>query len=393
MRIVLLSVLFLPTLVLATTKPGAAATNVFVTKLLAKMTPEEKVGQLTQYAADDARADHAVTLRDQVRDEIVAGHVGSLFNVHGAKASREIQRLAVERTRLKIPLLFAFDVVHGYRTIFPIPLAESAAWDLNLVEQTAAASAREAAADGVHWTFAPMVDVTRDPRWGRVMGGAGEDPWLGAKIAAARVRGIQGKDVGDGRHLLATVKHFAAYGALTAGREYAPTEISARELAEVYLPPYEAAVKAGATTVMTASNALNGRPPSADRTLLTDLLRRRWGFDGLILSDYSALPQLVQHGVAEDNRDAARISFTAGVDVDVQGGVFGGSLARLVKEGKVNRGALDAAVRRVLELKYRLGLFTDPYRFANENAAQLEALASEHRKLARDARAALDRAA
>lgn len=357
--------------------------NAFITQLMERMTLEEKAGQLVQYTADMAVTGN--TVRPQFRKDIVSGRVGSILNAYTPKFTRELQQLAVEKTRLKIPLLFGYDVIHGHRTIFPIPLGESASWNPKLMEQTAAVSAREAAADGIHWTFAPMVDVSRDPRWGRVAEGAGEDPWLGAKIATARVRGLQGDQIGATDRVLACVKHFAAYGAPLGGREYATVDMSERELFENYLPPYEAAIRAGAATVMTAFNEISGVPSTSNRWLLKDYLRKQLGFKGLVVTDYNAVQELIPHGVAKDNKDAGRLAFNAGVDMDMMAGIFDKELPVLAREGRVKLSDIDVAVRRVLELKYKLGLFEDPYRFSSEARAKTVMLAPEHRRLAREA--------
>lgn len=366
--------------------PSAAVTdakmNRFISQLLGKMTLEEKVGQLVQYSADMSIT--GASLNRGYQDEVKAGRVGSVFNAYTPEATRRLQKLAVEGSRLKIPLLFGHDVIHGHRTIFPIPLGESSSWDLKLIEAEARTSAREAAADGVHWTFAPMVDISRDPRWGRVSEGAGEDPWLGAKIAAARVHGLQGDDPAALDHLLACVKHFAAYGAPLAGREYGVVDMSRRELMENYLPPYKAAIDAGVASVMTSFNEIAGVPSTSNTWLLTDLLRKQWRFKGFVVTDYTAINELVNHGVAEDEKHAALLAFKAGVDMDMQGGLYSKYLPALVKEGKVSRKALDAAVRRVLEAKYRRGLFADPYRFSDAKRAKAELMSKANRAQARD---------
>ena len=354
----------------------------FVDELLAKMTLEEKVGQLVQYSADMSVT--GATVKEDYKEEIKRGRVGSIFNAYTPKFTRELQQLAIENSRLKIPLIFAFDVIHGHRTAFPIPLGESASWDLKLMEETARTAAREAAADGIHWTFAPMVDIARDPRWGRVMEGAGEDPWLGAKIATARVHGFQGDDLASTESVLACAKHFAAYGAAQGGRDYNTADMSERELRETYLPPFQAAIDAGVRTLMPSFNEISGAPSTASEWLLGDLLRKQWKFDGVVVTDYTAINELIPHGVAVDERQAGMLAFRASVDMDMQGGVFARHLGDLVKKGEVGRAALDRAVRRVIEAKYVRGLFADPYRFSNEDRAQREHLKPANRALARE---------
>ncbi len=342
-----------------------------IDRLIALMTIEEKAGQLTLLAdpfrwrptgvnpgdADDLNTDQA-----RIARMIRAGGLGALFNGVGAAAGRSLQRLAVEESRLGIPLLFAADIIHGLHTIFPVPLAEAASWDPELARQTARAAAREAAASGIHQTFAPMVDIGRDQRWGRVVEGAGEDVLLGRLFADARVRGFQGDDLTRPDALLATPKHFAAYGAAEAGLDYAGVEISLPTLHEVYLPPFETAFAAGAGAVMSAFHELNGVPATGNGWLLTDLLRRRLGFAGFVVADYTADAELVAHGVAEDERDAARIAFLAGVEMSMQSGLYLRHLPDLVAAGEVPLALVDAAVRRVLAAKAALGLFADPYR-------------------------------
>ena len=365
----------------ALAKPDPKKMKPFIDNLMKRMTLEEKVGQLVQYSADMSTT--GATVRPDYERDIKQGMVGSMFNAYTPEFTRKLQRLAVEETRLKIPLLFAFDVIHGHRTVFPIPLGESATWDLKLIQKAARVSATEAAADGLHWTFAPMVDISRDPRWGRISEGAGEDPWLGSRIAEARVRGIQGNDFSRTDSVLACVKHFAAYGAPQGGRDYNIVDMSQRELFETYLPPYRAAVKAGAATVMTSFNEISGVPSSSNGWLLNGLLRKRWGFDGFVVTDYTAVNELIQHGVAEDDRQAGYLAFRAGVDMDMQGGIFAKHIAQLVKEGKVTRARLDMSVRRILEAKYKLGLFADPYIRSDEARAAKVLMSPEHLQIAR----------
>lgn len=353
-----------------------------VDSLLALMTLEEKIGQMTLFTTDWGST--GPTIREGYTEDIRKGRCGALFNSHTAKFTRELQRIAVEETRLKIPLIFGYDVIHGYKTIFPIPLGEAASWDLEAIEKSARIAATEAAAAGLHWTFAPMVDLSRDPRWGRVMEGAGEDTWLGCRIAEARVRGFQGKGIGNTDAVMACVKHYAAYGAPTAGRDYNTVDMSERFFREYYLPPYEAAVKAGAPTVMTSFNDYDGVPASGNRYLLTDILRGEWGFKGFVVTDYTSMNEMVYHGVVANEKEAGELSLHAGVDMDMQGAVYHRFLAQSVRENKASLNAIDEAVRRILRLKFQLGLFENPYKFCDENREKRVLLSTEHRAAARD---------
>lgn len=345
-------------------EPSAAATA-YVNSLLRHMTTEEKIGQMTLFSSHwtttgptgDQRA-----LEDQIR----TGKCGSVFNARTVAYIRRLQDIAVSGTRMHIPLMFGYDVVHGYNTLFPIPLGEAASWNLKAMERSARIAAVEAAASGLNWTFAPMVDIARDPRWGRIAEGAGEDPWLGSEIARARVRGFQTGDSDRAATILACVKHFAAYGAVQAGRDYNTVDMSERTLREVYLPPYRAAVEAGAATAMSAFNDFNGIPATANRFLLQQILRNEWGFQGMIVTDYNAVHELIAHGVAGDDAAAATLALAAGVDLDMQSGAYLDQLPREVAAGRVSLVAIEVAARRVLEAKYRLGLFEDPYRYLDE---------------------------
>ncbi len=362
-------------------RPSNAAEQ-YANDLLAAMTLEEKIGQLTLYTTDWGST--GPTIREGYKNDIRSGACGNLFNSHTVAFVRELQKVAVEETRLKIPLLFGFDVIHGYKTIFPIPLGEAASWDLAAIEQSARISAIEASAAGLNWTFAPMVDVSREPRWGRVMEGAGEDTWLGSRIAEARVRGFQGKKIGDTDAMLACVKHFAAYGAPLAGRDYNTVDMSERHFREYFLPAYEAAVKAGAATVMTSFNDYDGVPASGNKYLLTDILRKEWGFRGFVVTDYTSMNEMVNHGVVANDKEAGELSLNAGVDMDMQGAIYQRFLAQSVKEGKVKTADIDEAVRRILRLKYELGLFENPYKFCDENREKTVMLSKEHRAAARE---------
>jgi beta-glucosidase len=327
-----------------------------INQLLARMTLEEKIGQLQQLdgeANGNYRPEHLELAR--------RGLLGSTLNVRGAARSNELQRAAVEQSRLKIPLIFGFDVIHGYRTIFPIPLGEASSWDPAAVERAAAVAAREARAAGVHWTFAPMLDIARDARWGRISEGAGEDPYLGAQMGRARVRGFQGMDYGAPEKILACAKHWVAYGAAEAGRDYNTTDMSETTLREIYLPPFKAAMDAGVGTFMSAFNDLNGVPTSANPFTLTKILRDEWKFDGFVVSDYTAVEELLKHGVAENEAEAARLALSAGVEMEMVSRLYSKHLAQLVSEGKLSQPVLDEAVRRILRVKFRLGLFDKPY--------------------------------
>lgn len=354
----------------------------FITELMAKMTLEEKIGQLSLLTSDwDSTGP---TMRQGYQDDIRKGRIGSIFNAFTAKYTRELQRLAVEETRLKIPLLFGYDVIHGHRTIFPISLGEAASWDLQAIEKAARISATEASAEGIHWTFAPMVDIARDPRWGRISEGAGEDVYLGSRIAEARVHGFQGNDLKAVDTVLATAKHFAAYGAAQAGRDYGTVDISERTLRDVYLPPFKAAADAGAATFMTAFNEYDGIPASGNRYLLTDVLRDKWGFKGFVVTDYTSINEMVAHGYSKDLQQAGEQAINAGVDMDLQGAVFMEHLAKSVAEGKVDVARVDAAVKAIIEMKYRLGLFEDPYRYSDEAREKATVYRPDFLEAARD---------
>ncbi len=354
----------------------------FVADLMAKMTLDEKVGQLNLLTSNWEST--GPTMRDSYKEDVRAGRVGAIFNAYTAKYTRELQALAVEGTRLKIPLIFGYDVIHGHRTIFPISLGEAASWDLQAIEKSARISAIEASAEGIHWTFSPMVDIARDARWGRISEGAGEDVYLGSLIAKARVRGYQGDDLSRPDTILATAKHFAAYGAAQAGRDYHTVDISERTLRDVYLPPFKAAADAGAATFMTSFNELDGVPASGSRQLLTEVLRDKWGFKGFVVTDYTSINEMVPHGYSKDLKQAGEQAINAGVDMDMQGAVYMENLAKSVTEGKVDIKRVDAAVKSILEMKYRLGLFEDPYRYANEEREKATIYKSEFLEAARD---------
>jgi beta-glucosidase len=328
--------------------------------LLGQMTINEKISQLTLSTGYGA-VTGPIGLQQSLEGEIRKGECGNVFNVLSVTQVRRLQNIAVQETRLHIPLLFGYDIIHGYKTIFPICLGEAASWNPDLIEQSERVAATEGAAAGLNWTFAPMVDIARDPRWGRVSEGAGEDPFLGSAIARARVRGIQGTNLAAPDTLLACVKHYAAYGAVLAGRDYNSVDMSERMLREVYLPPYQAAVDAGALSVMTAFNELNGTPATANRFLLQQVLRDEWGFTGFVVTDYDAINELVAHGLALNDADAARQALAAGVDMDLEGGTYASHLRDLLAAGKITEAQIDTAARRILEVKFKLGLFDDPF--------------------------------
>lgn len=360
----------------APTQHDDQAMQSFVDQLLQRMTLEEKVGQLTIFGADNKN------LEQRIREGKVGGTSGVLPDTDVVAYTHSMQQLAMQ-SRLKIPLWFMGDVCHGFATVFPVPLAMAATWDTALVERVDRAAAVEATAAGIDWTFCPMVDISRDPRWGRVVEGAGEDPFLGSAMAAAQVRGFQGGDLSAPGTMMATVKHFAGYGAVQAGRDYGSVWIPPREFRDVYLPPYHAAVDAGAGSVMAAFIALDYVPATADRALLTGILRDQWRFKGLVVSDYDAVPELEKHGIAHDAAEAARLALHAGVDVDLHSGTYLRHLPALVRSGKVPEAELGAAVRRVLVAKYKLGLFDDPFRYGDRATATRVTLSPPHRALAR----------
>lgn len=371
------------------TAPTAPPAADRIDALIAQMTLEEKVGQLSLYAAagsgDDPNPDTNRQSREQQLAEIRAGRVTGLFNGVGAAWTRELQRVAVEDSRLHIPLLFGADVIHGFRTVFPVPLAEAASWEPALARRTARVAAIEATAAGLQWNFAPMVDISRDARWGRAVEGAGEDVYLARQFAAARVHGFQGDDLAAPDTLAATLKHFAAYGAAEAGLDYNTVDISERSLRDTYLPPFQSALAAGAAVVMTAFNEIAGVPSSANPDLLEGILRREWGFTGPVVSDYTSEAELVTHGFAANEREAAWLAFLAGVDISMQSGIYMKYLPGLVRDGAVPPARLDQAVRRVLLLKQRLGLFDDPYRGVDPTREAANTATPAHRALAREA--------
>lgn len=338
--------------------------NEFVSELMAKMTVDEKIAQLVQFTADGTVT--GPKSGNNFVEEIKKGNVGSILNATGVEYTRKLQKLNMDNSRLKIPLLFGYDVIHGYRTIFPITLGETASWDLDIAKRSSEVAAAEAAASGVHWTFAPMVDISRDPRWGRVSEGAGEDTYLGSKMAFARVKGFQGNDLKALNTILACTKHFAAYGAAEAGRDYNTVDMSERVLRETYLPPFKATVDAGVATFMTSFNEIAGVPATGSKFLLRDILKGEWKFNGFVVTDYTAINELIPHGFAKDSAHAGELSLRAGVDMDMVGGIYLKNLKKSLGEGKVTQAQIDDACRRILEAKYDIGLFEDPYRYNDE---------------------------
>ena len=355
--------------------------NQKVDSVLWLMTLREKIGQMNQYN-DDWTATGPVMIDKDKANQIRNGEVGSLLNCMGTARTKSWQMIAMQ-SRLKIPLLFGQDVIHGYKTTFPIPLAEASSWDLDAIQLSARVSATEASASGINWTFAPMVDIARDPRWGRVMEGAGEDSYLGSKIAYARVKGFQGNKLGDINSVMACAKHFAAYGAAIGGRDYNSVDMSDRLLWEVYLPPFKAALDAGAATFMNSFNDLNGVPATGNKYLQRDILKGKWGFKGFVVSDWGSIGEMINHGTVKNSYEAALSAITAGCDMDMESRSYKNNLAQLVKDKKVPIALIDDAVRRILRKKFELGLFDDPYKFCNAQREQKELNNPEHTKAAR----------
>ncbi len=364
---------------------GNAEMDRFIDNLMKEMTLEEKLGQLNLPASGDITTGQAQS--SGIAQKIREGKVGGLFNIRSLEKIREVQRIAVEESRMKIPLIIGMDVIHGYRTVFPIPLGVSATWDMELIEKSTRVAAQEATADGIFWTFSPMVDISRDPRWGRVSEGSGEDPFLGSRIAEAMVRGYQGEDLSANNTMIACVKHFALYGASEAGRDYNTTDMSRIRMYNEYFPPYKAAIEAGAGTVMTSFNEIDGIPASANKWLMNDLLRDEWGFDGFVVTDYTAIMEMSDHGLG-DLQQVSALALEAGVDMDMVSDGFLNTLQTSLDEGKVTMAQIDQACRRILEAKYKLGLFEDPYRYCDEERAKTEIFTEENRRFARDIAAA-----
>ncbi len=376
----LLGLVLITTINLPAQDTRQARMKPFIDGLMKKMTLQEKIGQLNLPAAGDITTGQANS--SDIAKKIEQGKVGGLFNIKSVAKIKEVQKLAVEKSRLKIPLLFGMDVIHGYETVFPIPLGMSCIWDMDLVERSARIAAQEASADGINWTFSPMVDVSRDPRWGRVSEGNGEDAYLGSEIAKAMVKGYQGDDLSKNNTIMSCVKHFALYGASEAGRDYNTTDMSRQRMYNEYLPPYKAAVDAGVGSVMASFNEIDGIPATANKWLLTDLLRKQWGFKGFVVTDYTGINEMVDHGIGDLQTVSAR-ALNAGIDMDMVGEGILTTIEKSLKEGKVSLAQIDAACRKILEAKYKLGLFDDPYRYCDENRAKTEVFNVAHRKEAR----------
>ena len=379
-RILLINILLVSLTAFAQTPDAKMKT--YVDALMRKMTLDEKIGQLNLLTPGGGIATGAVVSSD-VERKIKEGKVGGLFGIIGVEKIKVAQTLAVTQSRLKIPLLFGSDVIHGYKTTVPIPLGLSASWDMKLIEHSAREAATEATADGLCWTFSPMVDIARDPRWGRIAEGGGEDPYLGSQIAKAMVKGYQGDDLSKNNTLMACVKHFALYGAAEAGRDYNTTDMSRVRMYNEYLPPYKAAIEAGAGSVMSSFNEIDGVPATGNKWLLTDVLRKQWGFKGFVVSDYTSVNEMINHGMG-DLQTVSSLALNAGLDMDMVGEGFLTTTKKSLKEGKVSQKQIDDACRRILEAKYKLGLFDDPFRYLDEARMKQEVLSAERRKQARE---------
>ncbi|MBL7878864.1 MAG: beta-glucosidase BglX [Chryseobacterium gambrini] len=353
----------------------------FVDNLLSKMTLDEKIGQLNLPSSGDFTTGLAKS--SDIGKKIEQGLVGGLFNIKGADKIRAVQKVAVENSRLKIPLIFGMDVIHGYETTFPIPLGLAASWDMNLVQQSARIAAKEAASDGINWTFSPMVDISREPRWGRVSEGSGEDPYLGSEVAKNMVYGYQGKDLANGTNILACVKHFALYGAGEAGRDYNTVDMSHVRMFNEYFPPYKAAVDAGVASVMASFNEVDGVPATGNRWLQTEVLRNKWNFKGFVVTDYTGINEMVDHGMG-NLQEVSALALKAGIDMDMVGEGFLTTLKKSLAEGKITQAEIDMAAKRILEAKYDLGLFSDPYKFGDAKLAAKEVYSMENRNIARN---------
>ena len=379
-------VVFLTSIVLnasaQTKKPVSAEEtkmNTFISNLMAKMTVDEKIGQLNLPSSGDITTGQANS--SDISQKIRAGQVGGLFNIKGVDKIRAVQKVAVENSRMKIPLLFGMDVIHGYNTVFPIPLGMSATWNMDAVQKSARVAAIEASASGINWTFSPMVDISRDPRWGRISEGNGEDTYLGSQIAAAMVKGYQGK-LQANNEILACVKHYALYGAAEAGRDYNTTDMSKVKMYNEYLPPYKAAVDAGAASIMASFNEVDGIPATGSKWLMTEVLRNQWGFKGFVVTDYTGIPEMIEHGMG-DLQTVSALALNAGIDMDMVGEGFLGTLKKSLAEKKVNIDQIDRACRLILQAKYKLGLFADPYKFCDSKRAEKEVFSPENREIAR----------
>ncbi len=381
MKKVLLAVAILISIRVIAQKTQDLKMNTFISTLMKKMTIDEKIGQLNLVTPGGAVTGSVVS--KDVESKIRNGQVGGLFGITGPEKIKQAQELAVNNSRLKIPLLFGLDIIHGHKTIFPIPLGLSCSWDMELIERSARIAAVEGTADGLNWTFSPMVDIARDPRWGRVSEGSGEDPYLGSQIAKAMVKGYQGNDLSKDNTMLACVKHFALYGASEGGRDYNTVDMSKVRMYNEYLPPYKAAIDAGVATVMSSFNVIDGIPATGNRWLLNELLRNQWGFNGMVVSDYTSVNEMSNHGLG-DLQQVSSLSLNAGLDMDMVGEGFLSTLKKSFTQGKVTQKQLDDACRRVLEAKYKLGLFEDPFRYCNEERAKTEILSINHRNAGRE---------
>ncbi len=370
-------------LVSAQNKPVTAEQKmkVYIDALMKKMTLDEKIGQLNLPGSGDIVTGQSAS--SGIGLKIKQGKVGGLFNIKSVAKIRDVQKVAVEESRLKIPLLFGMDVIHGYQTVFPIPIGLASSWDMPAIEKSARIAAVEASADGICWTFSPMVDIARDPRWGRIAEGAGEDPYLGSQVAKAFVTGYQGDDLSKNNTIMACVKHFALYGAAEAGRDYNTTDMSRYRMYNEYLPPYKAAVDAGAGSAMSSFNEIDGIPATGNKWLMTDLLRKQWGFNGFVVTDYTAINEMIDHGMG-DLQTVSALALKAGIDMDMVGEGFLTTLKKSLNEGKITQSQIDLACRRVLEAKYKLGLFDDPYLYCDLNRAKTEIFTPEHLKAARE---------
>lgn len=365
-------------------KSSVADVEIKVDSVLALMTLEEKVGQLVQYNGSwDLTGPASEVGNKQKEENLKKGYVGAMLNVLSAEATAEAQKLVMENSRLGIPLMFGYDVIHGYKTIFPVPLGETASWDLEAMERSARIAAEESVAEGVNWTFSPMIDISRDARWGRIMEGSGEDAYLTSEVAVAKIKGYQGKDLADPKTIAATAKHFVGYGFAEAGRDYNTVHVGDNELHNTLLPPFKAAAEAGVATVMNAFNDLDGTPATGSKYLQREILKEGWNWDGFVVSDWGSISEMVDHGYARDKKHAAELAIKAGSDMDMEGGAYELGLVELVKEGQVDEALIDDAVRRVLRVKFKLGLFEDPYRYSN-TAAKSQVNYEENRRAARD---------
>lgn len=379
-KLTLIVALLSVTVPLLAQKPADAKMNAFISGLLQKMTVDEKIGQLNLLTGGEATTGSVVSFG--VETKIKNGQVGGIFSMSTPTRIRKAQEIAVTQTRMKVPIIFGMDVIHGYRTMFPIPLGLSCTWDMELIERSARIAAIEASADGLNWTFSPMVDIARDPRWGRFSEGSGEDPYLGSQIAKAMVKGYQGNDLSKNNTIMACVKHFALYGAGEAGRDYNTVDMSRVRMYNEYMQPYKAAIDAGVGSIMTSFNEIDGIPATANKWLMTDLLRKQWGFKGFVVTDYTAVNEMIDHGLG-DLQQVSSLALKAGTDMDMVGEGFLTTLKQSLQQGKITAQQIDAACRRVLEAKYKLGLFDDPYRYCDEKRAATEIYSDAHRKEAR----------